>query len=204
MRGQHAHAWCRAWVEENNTKGEPVGHWEDVDLTPPSWQSMGMANTDSWNQKIADWSQRLSEDFLIWRTREANKTRVYLVIGAIVGLMALWILWRLWQTRQRNIHSKAHYYQRPEDSPHTALHKLEHLAAKKIGPRPVGTPLCQWLQGILFLDQPSQNELRTLLASAIALHSTIRFDPAGAAPSQHQKLNELCASLKPAIKNLPS
>ena len=204
MRGQHAHAWSRAWIEQNNSKGELVGYWENVDLTPPSWQSMDLGNTDSWNQQIADWSQRLSEDFLIWRTREANKNRVYVAIGAIITLMALWILWRLWQTRQRHIHSKAHYYQRPQDSPHTALHKLEHLAAKKIGPRPVGTPLCQWLQGILFLDQPSQNELRTLLASAIALHSAIRFDPVGAAPSEHQKLNELCASLKPAIKNLPS
>jgi len=204
MRGHHAHAWCRAWIEKKNSRGEVSGHWENVDLTPPSWQSVDLAATNGWRQQFADWWQRTSEDFLIWRTRETNKNKVYTVVGVILALLALWILWRLWSTRQRNAKSTINVYQRPEGTPLTALNKLEGLAAKKIGPRPVGAPLCIWLRGILDCDHSSRQTLEQLLTPAILLHSAIRFDPAGATSGQNQKLTELCAPLKKAIKEIPS
>lgn len=204
IRGQHAHAWCRAWIEKTSASGDVTGSWEDVDLTPASWRAMELAGSATWNRKLADWWQRAREDFLIWRTREANKTKVFTVIAAVVSLLLLWILWRLWSTRQRDVYAKPNHYQRPEDSPLTALHKLERLAAKKMGPRPVGKPLCQWLLGILNRDPSSVVELQKLLRPAITLHSAIRFDPAGAAPGQAEKLTELCELLKKAIKKMPS
>lgn len=204
MRGHHAHAWCRAWIEERTQDGKMTGHWENVDLTPPSWQSMDLGNAGGWNQKIADWWQRAREDFLIWRTRDSNKTMVSIVIASIISLMILWICWRLWGSRQReDRHGKALRYIAPENSPATPLHKLEHLAAKKIGRRPVGTPLCKWLEGMLSADCPSRDSLEKLLIPAITLHSTIRFDPAGGAILQREQLDELCAALRQAIKKIP-
>ena len=204
MRGTHAHAWCRVWIEEKNKSGQLKGHWEDVDLTPAAWESIEGGNTHLWKQKLADWWQRLREDFLIWRTRETNKTKVYIVVVVIVTLLLLWISWRLWQTRQRRSLRKNPRYQRPNDSAVTPLHKLERLAAKKIGSRTEGTPLGEWLQGIGKLDDSTEHQLEDELSRAIELHSVIRFDPEGSTPEKNHELRELCVSLRKRIKDLPS
>ena len=204
MRGTHAHAWCRVWIEEKNKSGQLKGHWEDVDLTPAAWESIEGGNTHLWKQKLADWWQRLREDFLIWRTRETNKTKVYIVVVVIVTLLLLWISWRLWQTRQRRSLRKNPRYQRPNDSAVTPLHKLERLAAKKIGSRTEGTPLGEWLQGIGKLDDSTEHQLEDELSRAIELHSVIRFDPEGSTPEKNHELRELCVSLRKRIKELPS
>ncbi len=48
MRGQHAHAWCRVWIEEpNHPSGKTTGHWEDLDLTPAAWETADIARTSS-------------------------------------------------------------------------------------------------------------------------------------------------------------
>jgi hypothetical protein len=203
IRGQHAHAWCRVWIEETNKAGVTSGHWEDVDLTPAAWETMDISNTSLWQHRLADWWQRFREDFLIWRTREANKTKVYVVVAAIVTLLVLWVSWRLWQSRQRRTRSKKSRYLRPKDSPVTALHKLENLAAKKIGARPEGTPFCEWLEALIMLDTEPAGPLKCLLTPAIELHSVIRFDPDGCTPEQHQQLDEICSKLKAVIKQLP-
>ncbi|MCP5534895.1 MAG: transglutaminase domain-containing protein [Akkermansiaceae bacterium] len=204
MRGTHAHAWCRVWIEEANQQGKIEGHWEDVDLTPAAWESMDTAHIGQWQQKLSDWWQRFREDFLIWRTRETNKNKVYVVVAIIITLLVLWISWRLWQSRQRQTRSKQARYRRPKDSPVTPLHRLERLAAKKIGARPDGSPLCDWLQGLLQVDHPAKQALESSLIPAIRIHSIIRFDPKGASPEHHQELADLCIKLKDGIKQLPS
>jgi len=188
MRGKHSHAWCRVWIDD---------HWEDVDLTPASWESMEAGNTNLWQRKLSDWWQRIREDFLIWRTKATNKTRVMIGISIVVTLLLLWISWRLWQSRQRKTRSKLMRYQRPKNAAITDLHQLEPLVAKKIGPRSEGIPFCQWLSELIELD-PS---LDKPLCRAIKLHSIIRFDPKGASADQSDELASITTALKKAIKN---
>lgn len=203
MRGLHAHAWSRVWIEPA-TKSNNKGKWIDIDLTPPSWQSIEAQNIDNWKQRLADKWQLLREDFLIWRTNEANKTRVFYILAGILSLVVIWVSWRLWSSRQRKSDIRLQPYQRPKNAPYTSLHKLESLASKKIGRRPVGTPLCEWLQRLLLSDEAIDNKLEELLIPAVALHSIIRFDQAKATSEQHHQLTELCRRIKYQIKNYPA
>lgn len=203
MRGLHAHAWSRVWIKQTNSGGQTSGKWVDADLTPPSWQAMEAANTNHWRQRLADSWQRLSEDFLIWRTREENKNRVYTVVAAILSLIAIWVSWRLSSSRQRKAVTALNPYQRPKGAPYTALHKLEPLVAKKIGRRPTGIPLCEWLRGLLKSNDPSVDNLDKTLLPAIDLHSALRFDPLEAQPEQYAELNRLSISLRKQIKKYP-
>jgi hypothetical protein len=77
------------------------------------------------------------------------------------------------------------------------------LIAKKIGRRPTGTPLCEWLHGLLLLDAALSHDLEKLLLPAIKLHSAIRFDPAESGSEKLQELRELSLSLKQQIKHYP-
>ncbi len=190
MRGTHAHAWCQVWVDH---------HWEDLDLTPSTWLAMEKNNRNQWQQKLSDWWQRIREDFLIWRTHETNKSRVIFIITTIISLLTLWIVWRLWKSRQRHTQSRTRQYLPPTNAPRTPLHQLEPLAAKKLGTRPKGTPLCQWLTKLTLLD-PS---LTPLVQKATRLHSSIRFDPNTTPSSQHDELISITAQLRKSIKNLP-
>lgn len=197
MRGHHAHAWCRVWVDRKNPDGTIIGQWEDVDLTPSAWHSMDTLGRPDWQRKLTDWWQRVREDFLIWRTREANKTRVAIAIGAIISLLLLWIGWRLWHTRQRRAAKIHNRYKRPKDTPITALHKLEPMIAKKIGRRPSGTPLCRWM--LRLADQVPA--IRAQLFRTAELHSMIRFDPAQNPEHLSDELSSLVKELKRTLKN---
>lgn len=204
MRGLHAHAWSRVWMEQPNPSGQTAGKWVDVDLTPPSWQAMEAANTDHWRQRLADRWQLLSEDFLIWRTREDNKNRVYTVVAVILSFIAIWVSWRLWSSRQRKTEAALNPYQRPKNAPYTSLHKLEPLVAKKIGRRPTGTPMCEWLHGLLKSSDPSLENLEKTLLPAITLHSALRFDPAAQQPEKYEELDQLSITLRQQIKKCPT
>lgn len=199
MRGQHAHAWCRVWIEEQNSQGETIAQWEDIDLTPSAWHSMDTAGKADWQRKLADWWQRLREDFLIWRTKEANKTKVAVIVAIIVTLLLLWIGWRLWHSRQRKVRKARRMYQRPENTPVTALHKLEPLIAKRIGPRPNGTPLCQWMLDLI-QTEPS---LKTDLKRMTELHSRLRFDPIASPIEDTDELNKLALKTRRFLKTKP-
>lgn len=187
MRGQHAHAWCRVWVD---------GQWEDLDLTPAAWHDMDAHGRPDWQRRLTDWWQLLREDFLIWRTREANKTKVAVSAAAIITLLLLWIGWRLWHSRQRRAKKKRSVYHRSKDSPVTALHKLEPLVARTIGPRPDGMPLCRWMSGLL----DTHPVLETKLGRLSELHSRVRFDPAGASASESDELASLAKELRTQLK----
>ncbi|MDG1358469.1 MAG: transglutaminase-like domain-containing protein [Akkermansiaceae bacterium] len=204
MRGLHAHAWCRAWIKPSADNDHRAGKWVDVDLTPPSWQSIEAHNLDNWKQRLADKWQRMSEDFLIWRTKETNKSKVLYVLTAILSVVAIWVSWRLWSSRQRKEDALLRPYKRPKNAPHTPLHKLESLVTKKIGRRPTGTPLCEWLHELLLLDVAIENELEESLLPAIALHSAIRFDPAISSAKQHQELALLSRLIKRQLKHYPN
>ncbi len=204
MRGLHAHAWCRAWIEPGTDDDPRAGKWADVDLTPPSWQSIEAHSLDNWKQRLADKWQRMNEDFLIWRTQETNKSRVFYVLAVILSMVTIWVSWRLWSSRQRKSDALLRPYKRPKSAPLTPLHKLESLVTKKIGRRSSGTPLCEWLSKLLLLDVAIENGLKKSLLPAIALHSAIRFDPALSNAKERQELTLLCARIKKQLKNYPN
>ena len=190
MRGKHAHAWVRVWNKD---------HWEDLDLTPPSWESMEEAKASAWQLKFADWWQRVREDFLIWRTQDTNKTKTAIVAGGLLAILLTWIGWKLWKSRQHGqARVKKSRYKRPIGTPLTALNKLEPAISRKIGPRPQGQPLCSWVNLLEKLD-PSLN---SLLMPLTQLHSEVRFDPEHVDTEQRDEIARLSSELKKRLKTL--
>ena len=191
IRGKHAHAWCRVWHGD---------HWEDADLTPSSWLGLEQVDTTSWKVRLTDWWQLLREDFLIWRTNDANKKRSLIVFSALLGSLLLWIIWKLWSSRQRGeIENRNLIYRKPKGAPQTALNKIEPAIARKLGRRPHGTPLVSW---VMLLEQRDP-QLATLLSSLTKLHSKLRFDPS-AKNEQHREATELAIELKKKLKDMPA
>lgn len=194
MRGQHAHAWCRVWlVDKQHPDG---GHWEDLDLTPPSWQNMGSGNKGLWQQRLADWWQRLYENFQIWRTHESNKRWVVTAVTVIITILTLWIIWRLWRSRQPKQGSQKHFYQKPTSAIITPLNQLEPKLAKTLGPRPTGVPLSRWA---IQLGQirPDLTDSMKLLCR---LHDAARFDPLGVTEQERKRLSSECAALRKQLR----
>ena len=150
----------------------------------------------NWQRRLTDWWQLVREDFLIWRTREANKTKVAITVATIITLLLIWFSWRLWHSRQRKTHSKRLRYRRPKGTPITALHKLEPLIAKNIGRRPEGVPLCRWMLGL----SDSHPAIDDQLLRMSELHSKLRFDPAGLPADQTDELTQLAEKLKRYLK----
>ncbi|BDS06182.1 hypothetical protein NT6N_12220 [Oceaniferula spumae] len=190
MRGKHAHAWVRVWDKD---------HWEDADLTPPSWEAMEQIKIPAWRLELIDWWQRVREDFLIWRTSDENKTTTAIVVGLIVGLVLFWFGWRLWKSRHRDARAgKSRRYAHPPGTPLTALNKLESAISRKIGPRPSGLPLGRWVMQLEGID-PSLN---TLISPLTKLHSEARFDPEGDHTNKYDEIARLSAELKKRLKTL--
>lgn len=182
IRGSSAHAWCRVWVDD---------HWENVDLTPPSWESIEAENQSKWLRKVIDWWQISKEDFLLWRTNNANKTSFFKIFKPLGLLIGIWVIWRLWKSRQVSSRQKNLRTQKRYPIQLTALNKLEPLIAKKIGPRPSSTPLSKWMTSILSSD-PSLTEP---LTRAIEIHTIIRFDPHGGSEEDEKELARITAQL---------
>jgi len=205
MRGKHAHAWCRVWISDTPTsqtnQASPqntAGHWEDLDLTPPSWESMEETNTHRRLQYLTDWWQLLREDFMIWRTQKSNQTKVMIGVVFIISLLTLWIIWRLWQSRQPRALEKSASYQRPAHATITALNQLEPALAKTLGSRPAGTPITRWL--LTLAEQ--HPELTDDLQKIADLHNTARFSPDKLTTDQQQDIATACTHLKNNLRQL--
>ena len=188
IRGTSAHAWCRVWVDD---------HWENLDLTPPSSRNVNLSDTPAWIVKIKDTWQLASEDFLLWRTKKSNQSKVTTWVSVIAGLLSIWVIWRLIKTRQINSKANIHY-QRPEHVKPTSLNNLEPLIIKKIGSRDRGTPYSEWLLQLIEHEQ----EIAATLHEAIGLHSQIRFDPDYEENGATKKLATLCDDMKKVITKL--
>lgn len=196
MRGQHAHAWCRVWIDDTNSPNG--GHWQDLDLTPAAWQNMDTGDKALWQQRLADWWQRIKEDFLIWRTHKSNKSWVVTLVTVAITLLTLWIIWRLWKSRQRNKPHRARRYQPPASAVITPLNRLEPKLARILGPRPVGMPMVTWVQRLHELDPT----LTPLLDEISRLYSRMRFDQDNLSTEDERSITELCRQLSPALKKI--
>jgi len=198
MRGKHAHAWCRVWISDDPTNTHQKGHWEDLDLTPPSWTSMENISSLSWQQKILDWWLRLREDFSIWRTHQNNKSRVTTIFFTLLACLSFWILWKLWQSHTFKKTPRRRGYTKPKDSPVTPLHKLESRLTKHLGPRPVGTSLVSWFTNLSHHHPEWKNNIEQIAK----LHNTMRFDPNGISDEEKLELSKLCQDLTQKLKSI--
>jgi hypothetical protein len=181
VRGTHAHAWCRAWDEASKS-------WIDVDLTPPDWANLEPDQASRF-QELSDWIQLRRENLLVWRDRPGNMAIITAVLltPLLVGLA--YIGRNLWRSRSRVDGGKDG---RPAAAlPVTPLSALEKPARKLLGERPPGMPLAPWLAQLSpRLPEPG------LLAQAVALHQSLRFDPAEPEAGQLEELQQLVTRLR--------
>jgi len=186
LRGTHAHAWCRAWDEENK-------RWLDVDLTPSSWIGMEVPPRPERFQALRDKFQMLREDLLVWRDKPGHMAIITasLLTPVLIGLA--FVGRNLWRSRRRLEKTKrerrgaAAMYQTP-------LSTLEKRARRILGERPEGMPLGRWLMPLAeWLESPG------LLAEALAIHQQLRFDPGAGDPGLLPRLQRLVTEISRQI-----
>lgn len=181
IRGVHAHAWCRAWDEENR-------RWLDVDLTPADWTGLETPRKGAF-QGFQDWAQLLKEDLLIWRDKPGHMLIITIVLIAPIGIGLAFVGRSLW--RSRKVLEDERKKHAPSKAPQTALASLEKPARRILGERPAGKPLGPWLMPLAArLRQPE------VLSQALALHHRLRFDPGEKSPALSSELQALVAEIR--------
>ncbi len=186
IRGTHGHAWCRVWDKDSQ-------QWLDFDTTPGSWLAT-LAPQSSVMQRFNDEVKRLREDFFLWRNRPANRLAATLVMTAIGLAVLAFVVKRLWRSKQLlEAASKTNGYEGPIAP--TPLNALELQAEKRLGCRPPGQPLGEWLTGL----RPALTDPR-ILDEAIELHQRLRFDPLPRVQAEQNRLAELAGQLALEIK----
>jgi len=178
VRSRHGHAWTRAWVG---------GRWTDLDPTPPDWFTEEAAEAPFW-QGLADLARWAG---FRWIMREEFKPGD--AWYGVLAVLALVLGWRMFGGRRvARDAAAAAAGARPrypgEDSEFYAVEKA--LAA-----RAPGETQAAWLRRISS-DIPLQDSDR--LGAALRLHQRYRFDPAGLAATERNRLRELCRSVAPS------
>ncbi len=186
LRGTHHHAWCRVWDSGQQ-------RWLDFDPTPGTWFST-VARQTTRMQDINDAIKRFREDFFLWRNRPENRLAATLVMSAIALGVLAFIVRRLWKSKRRlDSEMRTNGYVGPVIR--TPLNALEPRAEKRLGVRPPGRPLGDWLVGLC----PSLQD-RSLLEEAIQLHQRLRFDPKPAVQGEQERLEELAKRLDSELR----
>lgn len=121
VRGEHAHAWARAWVN---------GHWINVDTTPPGWSSGSRSGSGS----LRDYLSYSWFVFNQWRQKEASWLPSLNWLWLAVPL----VMWVLWKFRKRRKSGKQNRSQSPysteELKSYTIYPLLEHWEKSDITP----------------------------------------------------------------------
>jgi hypothetical protein len=174
LRGKHAHAWVQAylggeWVNEGEAD-DPVwrcrgGEWVVVDNTPSSWLADGVG-TDGWKLAVLDWFQTAREDLILWFSRPLVSliTKIAFIVFA-VGLV-IYLIIRLTTTRRKGSSgSKANWGEQVRSW--NRLRDFEKWLGKRVGPRPEGMPMGDWLKEHLAEEGKALREH----------HQALVFDP---------------------------
>ncbi len=186
LRGTHGHAWCRVW-------DKAAGQWIDFDTTPGSWLA-NLAPQRSAMQRFNDQVKRFREDFFLWRNQPANRLAVSLVMTTIALGVLIFIVKRLWRSKRLlEAATRTNGYEGPVTR--TPLNALEQPAEKRLGGRPPGQPLGEWLTGL----RPALTDA-SVLDEAIELHQRLRFDPLPRPQAEQERLAELAKRLELEIK----
>ena len=181
VRVRHAHAWVKAYVN---------GAWRDVDTTPAAWASVEQDAASSWWSPLADlWSWmrfRLSQ-MTAGAHDEAATTALW---TGVALLLAAWFGWRLY--RQRRLIMIGERGPRGEKTGSGAtggdseFFLVERALARSGLPRGSGETVMEWLARI-GPGLPEGMRASELIELA-SLHYRHRFDPAGLAPADRQRL----------------
>ena len=186
IRGTHAHAWCRAWDEENQ-------RWHDVDLTPADWTGLETPRSGAF-QDLQDRVQLLKEDLLVWRDKPGHMLIITIILIAPIGIGLVFVGRSLW--RSRKILEEERKQKSPAKSPQTALASLEKPVRKILGERPAGKPLGTWLMPLAARLQSPE-----ILSRALALHHRLRFDPGEESPTLATELQALVADIRRQLRS---
>lgn len=181
VRARHAHSWVKAYVN---------GAWRDVDTTPGTWASLEQQAASSWWSPVADlfsWARfRLSQSTAGTRDEGAATA---LWTGVALLLLA-WLGWRLY--RQRRLMVIGGRGERRETAGAAAagndseFFQVERALARIGLPRGAGESVMEWLARI-GPGLPSGMRESELFELA-SLHYRHRFDPAGLAPPERERL----------------
>jgi protein-glutamine gamma-glutamyltransferase len=186
IRGTHAHAWCRAWDEENH-------RWLDVDVTPADWMSLETPRPVAF-QDLRDRLQLLKEDLLVWRDKPGHMLLITIILIAPIGVGLVFVGRSLW--RSRKVLEEDRKQKSPTKTPQTALASLEKPVRKILGERPAGKPLGTWLMPLAARLQSPE-----VLSRALALHHRLRFDPGEDSPTLATELQALVADIRRQLRS---
>jgi hypothetical protein len=180
VRERHAHAWVRAWVN---------GRWIDVDTTPPTWVSIEARDASWWSplSDLLSWARfRVSE--LTAGARNAENTAGFWT--AVALLLAAWLGWRLYRQRQLLVIGaqgrSAAQDRMAIKGADSEFFLVERALARGGFPREPGETVMVWLARISSLLPESAE--RAPLAELAGLHYRYRFDPAGLAAAERERL----------------
>jgi hypothetical protein len=180
VRERHAHAWVRAWVN---------GRWIDVDTTPPTWVSIEAREASWWSPlwDVLSWARfRVSE--LAAGARNAENTAGFWT--AVALLLAAWLGWRLYRQRQLLVIGTqgraAAQGQMAKNGADSEFFLVERALTRGGFPREPGETVMAWLARIGSL-LPEGTE-KASLAELAGLHYRYRFDPAGLAAADRERL----------------
>jgi transglutaminase-like putative cysteine protease len=189
VRVRHAHAWARAYVD---------GRWIDLDTTPATWAATEGENASWWSPLADLWSWmrfRLSQ-----LGGEQGEKRTTMVVIGVALLIGLWFAWRLYH--QRGLMMFGARGAEPAKAPgvpgsDSELYLLERRLEQAGLGRAPGETVMAWLARIE-TKLPAGcrgGDLREVAA----LHYRYRFDPAGLAASDRERLREGALVLLKAV-----
>lgn len=169
VRDRHAHAWAIAWLHHR---------WQVVDTTPSVWRTATAAHTGLF-RPVLDFVDNEGFLFQLWWNKQKlsdYRTELY-IAGALLLLILIWRIARSEQVvlRPDGMPGENSAGLPGDDSPFFLVtRQLEQSGLT----RQRGEPLSTWLERIEHGE----------LASLLALHNRLRFDPRGLSPAEQQGL----------------
>jgi hypothetical protein len=180
VRARHAHAWVKAHVN---------GSWIDVDTTPSIWAS-AEAQEASWWSPLSDlWSwTRFGLSRLTDGARD--ETRTAALWTGIALLLGAWLSWRLYRQRRLLVISTGRLSPERAEAAiaggDSEFFLVERALAGSGYPREQGETVLAWLARIASKLPESMEPAE--LNELAGLHYRYRFDPAGLARAERERL----------------
>jgi transglutaminase-like putative cysteine protease len=177
VRSRDAHAWALAWID---------GAWVEVDTTPPEWMSIEAGGDSMWQSagNLWEWGSYLVSR---WRWSERRDRLAGNLGWLLVPLIAL-LAWRLWARRRVSTRAAvtATAPRPPSAGGDSEFYRVERRLGDLGFKRPAGQPLGRWLDAMA--EAPPPGVAVTPLRPLLALHYRYRFDPAGLAGAERERL----------------
>ncbi|MHB1307463.1 MAG: DUF4129 domain-containing transglutaminase family protein [Limisphaerales bacterium] len=180
-RGRDAHAWCLAHVN---------GRWRDIDTTPGIWRERE-ADLAGWWEGITDAMSHAWYRFALWRQAGGNwQFGVFAVAMGVLG----WLGWRQlrgsrwrWARGTPGKAGAGQVRQGLDSEFYTVVRRLSQTH----GERAPHETLSNWIRRLGPRPGPHDDALR----EALGLHYRLRFDPAGLAGPDRDRLRKLASDL---------